>query len=47
MRLEGVVCVLTGATGGIGRPLAHGLADVGVRLILSARDVGSPRGTCR
>lgn len=38
MRLEGVVCVLTGATGGIGRPLAHCLAGVGVRLILSARD---------
>jgi short-subunit dehydrogenase len=38
MRLDGVVCVLTGSTGGIGRPLAHCLAGAGVRLILTARD---------
>jgi len=38
MRLDRVVGVLTGATGGIGRPLAHGLAAAGMRLILSARD---------
>ena len=38
MRLDRVVGVLTGATGGIGRPLAHSLAAEGMRLILSARD---------
>jgi short-subunit dehydrogenase len=38
MRLDRVVGVLTGATGGIGRPLAHVLAAAGVRLILSGRD---------
>jgi short-subunit dehydrogenase len=38
MRLDRIVGVLTGATGGIGRPLAHRLAAAGMRLILSARD---------
>jgi short-subunit dehydrogenase len=38
MRLNGTVGVLTGATGGIGQPLAQCLAAAGVRLILSARD---------
>ena len=38
MRLNGTVGVLTGATGGIGGPLAQCLAECGVRLILAARD---------
>ncbi len=38
MRLDGAVGVLTGATGGIGRPLAHCLAQSGVKLILAARN---------
>ena len=38
MRLDGTVGVLTGATGGIGQPLARYLAESGVRLILAARD---------
>ncbi|HET6473432.1 MAG TPA: SDR family oxidoreductase [Pseudomonadales bacterium] len=38
MRLDGAVGVLTGATGGIGRPLAQHLAAAGMRLIVSARD---------
>ena len=38
MQLEGSVCVLTGATGGIGMALATRLAAAGSRLILSARD---------
>ncbi len=38
MQLDARVCVLTGATGGIGRTLARALAECGVRLILTARD---------
>ena len=38
MRLDHVAGVLTGATGGIGQPLAHALAAEGMHLILSARD---------
>lgn len=38
MRLNGAVGVLTGATGGIGQPLARCLAEAGVGLILAARD---------
>lgn len=38
MRLDGVVGVLTGATGGIGRALALCLAQSGMKLILAARN---------
>lgn len=37
MRLDGAVCVLTGAAGGIGSALAQALAGGGARLILSGR----------
>lgn len=37
-RLQDRICVLTGATGGIGRALARTLAENGGRLILSSRD---------
>lgn len=36
--LDGRVCVLTGATGGIGKALAVALADRGAKLLLSGRD---------
>jgi short-subunit dehydrogenase len=38
MQLEGSVCVLTGATGGIGVALAGALAAAGTKLIIAARD---------
>ncbi len=37
MQLDGSVCLLTGATGGIGRALATELVRAGARLILTAR----------
>jgi short-subunit dehydrogenase len=37
-KLDGRICMLTGATGGIGKALAQVLADNGVRLLLSGRD---------
>jgi NAD(P)-dependent dehydrogenase (short-subunit alcohol dehydrogenase family) len=36
--LEGKVAVVTGATRGIGRHLAHGLAAAGARLVIGGRD---------
>ncbi len=36
--LEGKVCVITGATSGIGQVAAENLARMGVRLVLVARD---------
>ena len=41
MRLEGQVCVLTGATGGIGGAIATVLAEAGVRLVLSGRNAAA------
>ena len=38
MQLDGAVCVLTGAGGGIGRALAQALAGQGARLVLSGRN---------
>jgi NAD(P)-dependent dehydrogenase (short-subunit alcohol dehydrogenase family) len=38
MGLEGKVCVITGATSGIGQVAAEHLARMGVRLVLVARD---------
>src|SRR3982074_2887488 len=38
MGLEGKVCVITGATSGIGQVAAENLARMGVRLVLVARD---------
>lgn len=38
MQLDGTLCVLTGASGGIGRALAAELARAGARLILAGRD---------
>jgi len=38
MTRDANVCVLTGATGGIGRELARGLARSGARLLLPVRD---------
>lgn len=37
-KLEGRVCVLTGATGGIGQALARVLSGNGVKLLLAGRD---------
>jgi short-subunit dehydrogenase len=37
MELRGKTVLLTGATGGLGRAIARGLADRGARLILSSR----------
>jgi retinol dehydrogenase-14 len=36
--LEGKVCLVTGATGGLGRAVAEGLARRGARVVLLARD---------
>jgi NAD(P)-dependent dehydrogenase (short-subunit alcohol dehydrogenase family) len=38
MRLDGKVCVITGATSGIGQVAAEELARMGARLVLVARD---------
>ena len=37
MRIEGSTALLTGATGGLGRAIAHSLAGGGARLVLSSR----------
>jgi short-subunit dehydrogenase len=37
MKLQGITCLLTGATGGIGQQFAHALANEGVSLILVGR----------
>lgn len=36
--MNGKVAILTGATGGIGEPIAHRLAGYGMKLVLSGRD---------
>jgi short-subunit dehydrogenase len=41
MDLSGRTALLTGATGGLGRAIAEAMAERGVRLLLSARDVGA------
>lgn len=38
--LDGAGLLLTGAGGGLGRPLAHHLAAAGARLVVSGRDAG-------
>jgi NAD(P)-dependent dehydrogenase (short-subunit alcohol dehydrogenase family) len=43
--LEGKVCVITGATSGIGRVAAMKLAQMGARLVLVARDRGRAEAT--
>jgi NAD(P)-dependent dehydrogenase (short-subunit alcohol dehydrogenase family) len=43
--LEGKVCVITGATSGIGRVAAERLAQMGARLVLVARDSGRAEAT--
>ena len=43
--LEGKVCVITGATSGIGRVAAERLAQMGARLVLVARDRGRAEAT--
>lgn len=45
-RLDGRVAWVTGATGGIGRILALGLAGQGAAVVLSARDAGRCRQLC-
>jgi len=44
--LDQRICLLTGATGGIGRALARALAQNGVRLILSGRDEAALAALC-
>lgn len=41
MRLDGAVVTLTGATGGIGQPLALALAVSGAHLVLAGRDANA------
>jgi short-subunit dehydrogenase len=43
MRIAGRTVLLTGATGGIGRVLAHQLAAAGADLIVTGRDAGALR----
>ena len=38
LELEGAVCVVTGATGGIGRSIVTTLADAGARVVIMDRD---------
>ncbi len=45
MQLDGAVALLTGASGGIGRALAHALEDAGVGLILLGRNESRLRAT--
>ena len=44
-RLDGKVCLITGATGGIGQETAKALARRGATLVLSGRD-GSTMRCC-
>ena len=44
--LSGHVILLTGATGRLGRPIAHRLAEAGASLILSARDAAALSQMC-
>lgn len=46
MKLQGMTCLLTGATGGIGQQLAHSLANEGVSLILVGRKQDSLSELC-
>ena len=43
--LDGKVCVITGATSGIGRVAAMRFAQMGARLVLVARDPGRAETT--
>ena len=45
LALAGKVCVITGATSGIGRVAASRLAQMGARLVLVARDPGRAEAT--
>ncbi|XP_054169366.1 retinol dehydrogenase 13-like [Oppia nitens] len=45
-RLDGKVCVITGATAGIGRVVAKELVDKGAKVIIGCRDVEKGRQVC-
>ncbi len=42
--LQDKVCVVTGATGGIGEATAHGLAQLGAAVVVHGRDAAKGRG---
>ena len=46
-RVEGRVVLVTGATSGIGRSIAHGLAGLGAAVIVVGRDESRGQSTVR